>query len=467
MLQVSFFDMVNAVSENTVVAINDLLQEVKVDEMDLNTEKEVLVNVNSGFDFDTYNGFKCLYVEAQVNAIEYCLRNNFEANVFLEHYDESKDFELQIGIECGVDVTKGYREYSDYKLSAIYYALEAGLSFEDLDASKHDCHQINALTEAYEKFKDISYINELKGKDYSYEKMKSIIELDLCGLDSAFIREVPNEHVECVDYVIFKLNSEDIELNLKELDMTDFKDLYLYINDLNFNSIGYLSEGYSKHQIDILYDAFKLNISLDSYDNLLKLSKENLNDILHYDLLGLTAKRAQLFDAPQLDVLIEWHKKDYDIESIANPEIKAETMNQIMKFKKDNLTFTDKMKLYHFSIIEEIRLALKAKIDIFEYIDNGYCQRQLKAIRLAKTKGFNYKLLLSGNYNIYQMNQLFDGMKNGLNVTIYADENINHETMENIKVGLINKTFKRDNYFNFCNISNKFIIKNKEDIINK
>ncbi|MFI3211218.1 MAG: hypothetical protein R3Y64_09270, partial [Peptostreptococcaceae bacterium] len=143
-------------------------------------------------------------------------------------------------------------------------------------------------------------------------------------------------------------------------------------------------------------------------------------------------------------------------------------------------------KRYDAEAMEKLRKDISEGLDVSHYANPTYNRVEMDAIKEAIDKDDSIKELLSKyskDFNLSQINQIKSGLDKGLNISIYAypkfnykqmkqikegleanininvylDETINSNVMKEIKDSLINKTFKRKDFFNLSD--NTFSIK--------
>ena len=124
-----------------------------------------------------------------------------------------------------------------------------------------------------------------------------------------------------------------------------------------------------------------------------------------------------------------------DIQVYASPELPYDKMKQI------RLGLCDGVDLSMFShldagILKELRMAIKNKVKIVPYINEGYDTEQLEAIREALEKKVPIEPYLDIRYRGVCIREICLGLAHGLNVSVYADPCYYWQQMRELRIGM-------------------------------
>ena len=89
--------------------------------------------------------------------------------------------------------------------------------------------------------------------------------------------------------------------------------------------------------------------------------------------------------------------------------------------------------------LREIRLGLKERLDVSVYAKEEYSWQQMKQIRIGLSKKLDVSIYAKPEYNQFQMRELRYGLSLGLDVSKYANKELYASQMREIRLGLIYK----------------------------
>lgn len=127
-----------------------------------------------------------------------------------------------------------------------------------------------------------------------------------------------------------------------------------------------------------------------------------------------------------------------DVSKYASPDIPYDKMRQVRKGLNEGIDLTGHLKL-DAGILQQLRRAITAKVDIIKYVKAGYVMEQLEQIRLALQKGLDIPRYLSKEYRGPAIYEIALGLENGLDVEVYAKVEYSWQQMREIRLGLENR----------------------------
>lgn len=122
----------------------------------------------------------------------------------------------------------------------------------------------------------------------------------------------------------------------------------------------------------------------------------------------------------------------------ARPEIPYDKMRQVRKGLLRGIDLTPYLYL-NAGVLKELRKALVSKINIVEYINQGYVEEQLKEIRLALEKKLDIHKYLCKDFRGVSICEIANGLERGLDVSVYAKPELGWQQMREIRIGLENR----------------------------
>lgn len=123
------------------------------------------------------------------------------------------------------------------------------------------------------------------------------------------------------------------------------------------------------------------------------------------------------------------------VEGYASPEIPYNSMRQIRLGLKEGIDLSEYRTLPA-GVIQEIRKASMAKVDILEYVREGFDTEQLEQIRISIEKGTDVKPYLDKDFRGASIREIVRGLEKGLDVSCYAKMDYSWQQMRQIRYGL-------------------------------
>lgn len=161
---------------------------------------------------------------------------------------------------------------------------------------------------------------------------------------------------------------------------------------------------FSEEQKKVLYEAIEkklpyqliedIDYSAEKMRILLKCMEEDIDIYRYVNPRGYNAK--------QLEEIYDGIKKNLDIYAFANEYISATEMRKIKIGLEDNINLSNYMS-YPEDILYEIKLFLKEKLYIDDYLNGDYNANQLKEIRLGLLSGIDVSIYTSNEYSSEHM----------------------------------------------------------------
>lgn len=131
-------------------------------------------------------------------------------------------------------------------------------------------------------------------------------------------------------------------------------------------------------------------------------------------------------------------REQLDISGYARPDITYDRMRQLRLGLEDGINLTKYVRL-DAGILRELRKALRAKIYIVDYIQQGYNAEQLELIRIAKEKGLDIDPYLHKGLRGASLHEIVMGLEKGLDVSPYAKLEYRWWQMREIRLGIENR----------------------------
>ncbi len=176
-------------------------------------------------------------------------------------------------------------------------------------------------------------------------------------------------------------------------------------------------------------------------------------DVSVYDkpeYLAIQMRQVRLGMEEGLDVSV-YNKPEYDwfqmeeirlgmkeglaCEIYAKPEIDYKHMRQIRKGLQEGIDLSVFVKL-DAGVLRQLRKAVKEKINIVEYITDGYSVEQLVEIRHALRKKVDIKSYISKELRGASIQEICLGLEAGLPVDLYANQEYSWQQMREIRLGM-------------------------------
>lgn len=158
--------------------------------------------------------------------------------------------------------------------------------------------------------------------------------------------------------------------------------------------------------------------------------REGLKENLPVELYA-----APEYDWFQMEEIREGLKEGIDVKIYAQPDIPYQNMRQLRQALKDGLDLSLYKKLPA-GILQQLREALVAKVNIIPYIKERYDSEQLNEIRLAMINGVDISPYLVKEMRGIAIREIRLGLEQNLDVSEYADIYYNWQQMREIRLGL-------------------------------
>ena len=124
-----------------------------------------------------------------------------------------------------------------------------------------------------------------------------------------------------------------------------------------------------------------------------------------------------------------------DVSGYASPRIGYETMKQLRLGLDEGMDLSS-YKALDPGVLKQLRLALHDKVNIVNYIVEGYDAEQLEEIREALHEGVQIAGAARKDLRGIALREVFQGLKEGLDVSIYNDPVFNWQQMRELRLGL-------------------------------
>ena len=144
------------------------------------------------------------------------------------------------------------------------------------------------------------------------------------------------------------------------------------------------------------------------------------------------------FDWFQMEEIREGLEAGANTDIYARPEIPYDKMRQIRKGLLKGIDLSPYLYL-EAGVLKELRKALLQRINIVEYIKQGYDKEQLQEIRHAMQKKLDIGKYLSKDYRGVSICEIAKGLEKGLDVSVYAVPGLGWQQMREIRLGLENR----------------------------
>lgn len=201
----------------------------------------------------------------------------------------------------------------------------------------------------------------------------------------------------------------------------------------------FMMEGFTLDQIDEIQQGQKEGLDVSVYAR-----KEyfaiQMRQIRLGLLDGIDVKRYANpnYDWFQMEEIRKGLRNQIDVDIYSDPSISYDCMRQVRKGLELGIDLS-RFKSLPAGIIRQVRKAYLAKINITEYIKEGYDPEQLEEIRTFLEQGVNVKPYLSVGLRAMAIRQICEGVAMGLDVSVYAKEYYNWRQMKEIRIGMENR----------------------------
>ncbi len=127
-----------------------------------------------------------------------------------------------------------------------------------------------------------------------------------------------------------------------------------------------------------------------------------------------------------------------DVNKYAIPKIPYDKMRQIRLGLESGIDMSKYLYLPS-GILKVLREALLCKLNIIEFINEGYDAEQLEEIRIALLSGVDIKPYLLKEYRGPSIGEIRQGLENNLDVSVYAKIELSWMQMREIRLGMENR----------------------------
>jgi uncharacterized protein (DUF342 family) len=141
------------------------------------------------------------------------------------------------------------------------------------------------------------------------------------------------------------------------------------------------------------------------------------------------------FDWFQMEEIRKGLLSGVDVDKYGSLAVTYDRMRQVRIGLEQGIDLSKYIK-FDAGIICQLREACIAKVNITDYIKEGYDPEQLEEIRTFLAKGVSAKEYLSVEYRALAIRQICLGIEMGLNVSVYAKTYFNWRQMQEIRIGL-------------------------------
>lgn len=124
-----------------------------------------------------------------------------------------------------------------------------------------------------------------------------------------------------------------------------------------------------------------------------------------------------------------------DYTKYLSPDIDYEKMREIRKGLGEGVDLSKYVALKP-DIIRELRRAIRSKVAIVEFINEGYVGEQLSEIRVALENGLDIKKYISNELIGASIREVAKGLKEGIDPAVYANVDYCWRQMREIRLGL-------------------------------
>lgn len=153
----------------------------------------------------------------------------------------------------------------------------------------------------------------------------------------------------------------------------------------------------------------------------------------------------------QMEEIRRGLEEGLDTSLYDNVKIPYEKMKQIREGLEQGIDLSQYLKLPA-GMLEVLRKAVLAKVNIMPYVKAGYIPEQLEEIIPALQKGLDIQKYLKPALRGVAIREIVEGLEMGLDVSIYAREDLDWRQMKQIRLGLENRvdiSCYDNHYFNW------------------
>ncbi len=210
----------------------------------------------------------------------------------------------------------------------------------------------------------------------------------------------------------------------------------------NIDMTQYRKDGYDLSQIYEIRQGLYNGINTAEY-----IKKDYLGPQMRQIRLGLEAGlpivfyKDPLYDAEQMQEIRLGLVDNIDISAYAKFSIPAMKMREARECMKSGLNLTtEEIKNNSAGVLRAMKHAHTSQIDISEYVRQGYDEDQLEQIIIAREEHLDdFDKYLNVEIRGENLREIRIGLKEGLDVSLYADHEFNWHQMREIRKGLENR----------------------------
>ena len=207
----------------------------------------------------------------------------------------------------------------------------------------------------------------------------------------------------------------------------------------NIDMTPYRKDGYELSQISEIRQGLAKGIDVSEYK-----SKEYLGDQMKQIRLGIEADlpivfyKDSSFDAGQMNEIRLGLIDNVDISVYAKTSIPAMKMKEARECMKAGLSLsTDEIVKYSAGVLRQLKEAYVRRVDISDYVKEGYDEDQLEQIIKAREEHIDeFDKYLSIEMRGENLREILIGLEEGLEISYYANHEFNYHQMREIRRGL-------------------------------
>ena len=207
----------------------------------------------------------------------------------------------------------------------------------------------------------------------------------------------------------------------------------------------YISPNYDSEVMNLIRKSLKDNLNIthllkgknryDKYEllkNIYQLQIKNKIDLPDKILNKIT-------DIEKLSVLSKWSNEGLDNNTFIENKLYKFKTYELQKFKyciKNNLDTSYFNKGFSSLELDEIIYGLKEKLDVSIYANHKFDYKQMEQIRLGLLFGIDVSIYAKYEFDYEQMEQIRDGLYKDIDISWYNNPNLNWLQMQEIRLGL-------------------------------
>ncbi|MFI3211632.1 MAG: hypothetical protein R3Y64_11370, partial [Peptostreptococcaceae bacterium] len=292
---------------------------------------------------------------------------------------------------------------------------------------------------------NISNYEKIYRNSNRFEQITSLYKLKHFGNQVGVINKVLDNSSKYSksflnDIILLIENSFDIEKYLGS-NFESSEEVKIIANSIknNVDLLPYLNKGYDANQLNLIYIGLNSNLDISKY---LQFNSKKMTRIIALMRIGKYDDSLAIYDEVYLNLLRKGYEKDICLLKYikANDSILfLEETLKLLYLIKDNDFYKD--------------------FSLYELVEDNLTINQIKQLIFGVKDNININLYANTDFNEFQMKEIRFGLKNEINVEIYSDSDIDVKKMRAIRLSLQKKTFKRSNFFKFDTSLNKFTLK--------